>query len=257
MAVTPPGTQRFFESLHLFGPELSKIVMFEDFSDAYVTEFRRPTFMGGNPWLWAEPVRTANDAVTRGLALSSAKLLHLGHLSASFLIDARHFLPTFLSPPASTGEGSWGKLASITLTSKLLTPSSSTGMVNKLLEVAAAAAARLPSLDSMELWNGGKGLACVFRYQAPSPLASSTNGHQRANSATITWRATWDLGLEARVIAEWERTAYKRRSCQVHVVYEILDASVTRTIKSHGDAISHLEFCHDIVHLVSLTQIQR
>lgn len=213
--------------------------------------------MGGNPWLLAEPVRTASDAVSRELAVVSAKLLHLEHLSASFLIDARHFLPALLSPSASIGTGSWSKLASITLTSQLLTPSSSGSVVNELLEVAATAASRLPALDSMRLWNGGKEVACVFRYQAPSSLASPRNGDQQVSSAEITWRATWDLSLEARVIAEWERTACKRGPCRVHVVHEILDASVARTIQSHGDAVNHLEFLDNIVHPVSLSQIQR
>lgn len=189
--------------------------------------------------------------------MASAKLPHLEHLSASFLIDARHFFPPTLSPSASIGRGSWSKLASINLTSVLLTPSSSASVVNELLEVAAAAAGRLPALDSMQLWNGGNGVACVFRYQAPSSLASSGNSDQQVSSAKITWRATWDLDLRAGVIAGWERTASKRHTCELHVVHEILDASVASAIESHGDAIQQLDFLHDIVHPVSLSQIQR
>lgn len=102
----------------------------------------------------------------------------------------------------------------------------------------------------MELWNGKKGLACVFRYQA-------SEGYQLAK---ITWRGNWDLSLEPRIIRSWKAVALKRsrREVQGHefqVLKELLDADVV--IKFHGDAIHHLELLHQVVRPVSLWQIQK
>lgn len=236
------------------------MVLFEDFSEAYIHQYAHSVF-GTPAWLMAEPVRTPSRAVATELALAGSKLQRLEQLSVAFLVDATHFLPAVLSSPASEGTGGWSRLASLTLTSRLLDPTSSTDEVNELLETAAAVAARLPALRLIELWNGGKGLACVFRYQGPSRPASSScplNHQHQVSSAHITWRATWRIDLEVRVVRAWERVARKHQPCgALHVVRQVLGASTRADIQSHGDAIGHLNFSHDVLQPVSLSQIQK
>ncbi len=144
--------------------------------------------------------------------------------------------------------GGWGKLASLTLTSRWLAPGLPAERIDALLVTAAAAVGRLPALNLLELWNGGKGLACVFRYRAPSASAGAVPG------ASITWRATWNYGLEGRVVGGWEKVAYARRPDPLRVVVEGLDAA---SIQSHGDAIQQLSFSHNVAQPVSLEQIQK
>ncbi|KAF2815552.1 uncharacterized protein BDZ99DRAFT_550438, partial [Mytilinidion resinicola] len=132
----------------------------------------------------AEPVRTADSGVTRALAEA--------------------------------------KLVSLTLTSRQLTPDGDLANINDLLQIAAEAAKKMPKLENMELWNGGRALACVFRYQAS----------KNCRPARITWRGNWDLPLEPK----------------------LLDANTV--IQSHGDAVRVLEFSHQVASRVSLWQIQ-
>lgn len=106
-------------------------------------------------FLDAEPVRTADVAVSTAVAKAS---LDPEHLSAPFIVDARHFFqaihPTWV----------WSKLLSLVLTSRLLVPDEGHAEINGILQAAAAAAMKMPRLNAMEPWNGRKGLACVFRY---------------------------------------------------------------------------------------------
>jgi hypothetical protein len=163
-----------------------------------------------------------------------------------------------LSLPFSTATGySWSKLATLTLTSWELAPSRPAANVNNLLEIAAAVAARLPALTLLEIWNGGRDIACVFRYQAPSSSPRPINGQHQPSSASITWRANWDAQLEDRVIRAWREAACKHHPCTLRVVEEVGDAGKFPTIRSHGDAIRELGFSHDVLHPTSLSQILR
>jgi len=104
---------------------------------------------------------------------------------------------------------------------------------------------KMPRLKSMELWNGRAGFAGVFQYQI----------FESDRTAKITWRGTWDLPLEPRVLKAWQAVASERVDCKLQVVTEILDANVV--ITSHGDAIRYLRLLNTVVHPVSLWQIQK
>ena len=209
------------------------------------------------PWFDSQPIRRPSLSVTRDLVRASAKLHRLEHLSASFFVDAKWFFPAVVS---LTGASRWTKLTTLTLTSQWLYPGQSAEVVTELFEAAAAAASRFPALQTLEVWNGRKGLACLFQYQAPPPPPSSYSGlrEEVAGGAKITWRATWDVELDDRVICAWEHVVGKRDpSMELEVVKEVLGAGVVADIRSHGDAIRHLGMATEVVHPVSLSQIQR
>ncbi|KAF2810507.1 uncharacterized protein BDZ99DRAFT_313963 [Mytilinidion resinicola] len=102
----------------------------------------------------------------------------------------------------------------------------------------------MPRLKSMELWNGGRSFACVFRYQAPNIC----------RPARIIWRSNWDLLLEPRVTRSWNTVAQQHNLYELQVTKELLGADTV--IKSHGDAVRVLDFLHYVACPVSLWQIQ-
>lgn len=118
-------------------------------------------------------------------------------------------------------------------------------VMNDMFQPAAAPAMEMPRLKGMEIWNGAKGLACVFRNQASECCLP----------ATITWRGNWNLPIEPYVVQSWEAAALSRGQSKVKVISELLDADVV--LKSHGDAIHHLELLHQVVSPVWLSQIRR
>lgn len=194
--------------------------------------------------------------VSRDLARASAKLHRLEHLSAAFLADASDFLPAVV---ATASPSWWIKLASLALTSQWLIPEQRAERVSNLFELAADAASLLPALRTLEVWNGRQGLASLFQYRA-APRRAAYTGRQGEvlRNARITWRATWDVVLEDRVVCAWEKVACKRdRSVELEIVKEVLGAGVAVDIKSHGDAIRHLGMAAAVVHPISLSQIQR
>lgn len=97
-----------------------------------------------------------NPAVSRKLARAS---LHLTTLSASFIADVGHFFA------ARQDLWTWDKLNSLALTSRLLTNDTDASDINNMLRDAALAALNMPRLDTIELWNGRRGVAMLFRYQ--------------------------------------------------------------------------------------------
>jgi hypothetical protein len=194
--------------------------------------------------------------VTHDLVRASAKLPRLEHLSAAFFVDAMWFFPAVVS---STSAACWAKLTTLTLTSHWLCPGQSAEVVTDLLESAAAAAQLLPALQTLEVWNGRRGLACLFQYQAPPPPSSYTGRRgEVVRGARITWRATWDVVVDDRVICAWENVVGRRDpSKKMEVVKDVLGRGVVADIRSHGDAIRHLGMAKEVVHPVSLSQIQR
>lgn len=159
--------------------------------------------------------------------------LELKCLSASFIVDASDFFCA-LGP-----SWKWPNLTSLALTSQLLTPDASPIEVDDMLRAAAAAAKKMPNLETMEIWNGREGLAMLFRYKAP---------------VEITLRGTWDLALRPPVIEAWEAVARKHRGHGVVIVKKPL--GVSGAVGSHGDAIYHLGLSASVVRPVSLGQIR-
>lgn len=62
--------------------------------------------------------------------------------------------------------------------------------IDDMLRATAAAAMRMPSHETMEIWNGEKGLIKLYKYQRP----------ERGQPAVATWRGTWDLTLRPLVM---------------------------------------------------------
>lgn len=165
--------------------------------------------------------------------------LGLEHLAVSFVSDALHFFD------ACQKWNIWPRLESLALTSNILKSQQQPVYINDFLETIAPVAMKMPRLKSMELWNGRAGFAGVFQYQR----------FESDRTAKITWRSTWDLPLEPRVLKAWQAVASERVDCKLQVVTEILDANVV--ITSHGDAIRYLMLLNTVVHPVSLWQIQK
>lgn len=84
--------------------------------------------------------------------------------------------------------------------------------------LAAAAAVKMPKLETMEIWDGQVGLAMLFRYQPD----------RKGGLAVITWKGTWDFALRSSVIQAWEAVALGHRSQGLVIVKELLDVAVVR-----------------------------
>jgi len=138
----------------------------------------------------------------------------------------------------------WPNLTWLALTSRLLVPQERPTELDDMLRAAAAAAMKMPNLETMEIWNGEKGLAMLFRYQRA----------ERGQPAVITWRGTWELTLRPLVIQAWDSVALRHRGQGHVIVKELLDAGAC--VKSHGDAIRHLKLSRPVIRPVSLRQIQ-
>jgi hypothetical protein len=92
----------------------------------------------------------------------------------------------------------WPNLTWLALNSRLLVPQERPTELDDMLRAAAAAAAmKMPNFEAMEIWNGEKGLAMLFRYQRV----------ERVQPAVITWRGTWELTLRPLVIQAWDSVA--------------------------------------------------
>ena len=179
-------------------------------------------------------MRIPSSYVGRAVANAS---LNLEHLSVSFMVDASDFFD------ARELSWKWPNLTWLALTSRLLVPEESPMELDSMLRAAAAAALKMPNIETMEIWNGAKGLAMLFRYQRAG-----------RRPAVITCRGTWELTLRPLVIQAWDSVAL-RHGGQGHVIVkELLDAGAC--VQSHGDAICHLKLSRPVIRPVSLRQIQ-
>lgn len=136
-----------------------------------------------------------------GWALSKSSR-GLETLTASFIVDAIDFFHEFLPgrPRPSTGtRRPWKKLRRLALTSAALDPKLPTRRIQELLIAAGRAAQRMPSLKLIEIWNGGLGYGCFFRYAATDGVA------------TLTWQCSWDHGsvLVPGLMVVWNKVAGK------------------------------------------------
>ncbi|KAK8017858.1 hypothetical protein PG993_014184 [Apiospora rasikravindrae] len=210
------------DALRRSNKSLKKLVIFENFNQRY-------PYPGGR-----NSVRSSHPASSWNLVMVSRRL---EHLAASFVVDASHFFD--LKSPKKT----WPRLTSLVLTSNLLTPGTSSVETGAMLQAAAAAAMRMPKLEMMEIWNGRKGLAALFQYQAPRDI----------RPATITWRGTWELAMKPAVIQAWEAVVHLCGGWRLYLVREQVDEAV---IKSHADAIHHLKLAGQVMRPISLLQIR-
>ncbi|KAF5693749.1 hypothetical protein FDENT_1755 [Fusarium denticulatum] len=208
---------------------LCNLTIFENFDESYAEIYRTPAIR-------LPAIRVPSRAVSQKLARTSQ---HLEMLSASFMVDAREF---FLASQIQHS-WTWDKLTSLALTSNVLTGDADPQHVNKMLQNAAATALRMPKLNKMELWNGRKGVAMLFRYQ---------RAREDGQSATITIRGTSQLALGTAVVGAWDMVAY--RHCHSNVVVQ--NSSIDpNEIRSHGDAICQLGLLTEVTRPVSPRQI--
>lgn len=234
-------------SLPSNNPKLNKLVFFEDSNDDYIRSFRRSP---NHQTLLSQVtrVRASHPDMNKCLAQAS---LDLVHLSASFIADASYFFH------ACQGDWMWERLSPLSLTARVISRDGNSWTINNLLEKAARVAAKMPLLNTMELWNGvleggGKGFAAVFRYQYLE------HGDGRL-PAVITWRGTFGVKLEDRVVQSWNNVAFRRRGERdrtFRIVVELISSRGRKKIKSHGDAIQLLQLVNEVARPVSLSQIR-
>ncbi|OAA53005.1 hypothetical protein ISF_09068 [Cordyceps fumosorosea ARSEF 2679] len=203
--------------------ELCKLTIFENFNEVYPEKYSDST----------TAIRVPNPAVSQKLARVS---LHLTILSASFMVDAGHFFS------ARQHSWTWNKLTSLALTSRVLTNDADPLDINSMLRDAAAAALAMPRLETMELWNGRRGVAMLFRYQRA----------QDGQPAIITVRGTSKLDLGITVTQAWDAVSQQHGHGKVVVQTSLVD---TDGIRCHGDAILQLGLSTEVARLVSLRQI--
>lgn len=238
---------------------LKKVTIFENFSEhyAYITSYARTLSRGlarglGRDVLSAFPmievnpftydrscsrIRTPNPTIGRELSFLSQ---HFESFAASFMVDANEF---FNSASRETSHH-WPNLRFITLTTQLLSPGSSHESIMDMFVAAAWAAKRMPRLETLEIWNGQRRLAALFRYDRKGDL----------HPAVITWRGTWDLTFSDAVIDSWQSVTETWTTYGMKQVYETVDGY---GIQSHADAIIQLRLPEMVVRPVSLQQIRR
>lgn len=221
--------ESLFESIQSSNSSLKRLVIFENFNQQY------PAVMQNFWGMTAQcpSTRRPEPAVSRMVARASLKL---EHLAASFIVDASQFFEV-----ESTWV--WPNLTSLALTSTSFTPDGNAAKIGAIFLAAAAAAKRMPRLETMEIWNGRKGIAALFKYQAS----------RDRRPAIITWRRTWQLTIEKPVIEAWKAVVDQYDGWGLKLVEEWVDESA---IKSHGDAIQHLALSSQVIRPISLQQIR-
>ncbi|KAK1726135.1 LOW QUALITY PROTEIN: uncharacterized protein BDZ83DRAFT_775376 [Colletotrichum acutatum] len=173
-----------------------------NFNQQYPANERRREFLSGEDvgtHALRKPIRDIGEMIT----LTS---LSLEHLAASHFFETRPDL-------------AWPNLKSLALTAKVLTYSIE---IDALILAAATVAEKVPQLETMETWNGRKGLAVLFRYQA----------FRTKREAVLSRRGTWMLAMDSS---------------------ERLNEA---NFKSHGDTIQYLRPLGRVIRPVSLQQIQ-
>ncbi|KAK1534010.1 hypothetical protein CPAR01_10718 [Colletotrichum paranaense] len=211
---------------------LKRLVIFENFNQQYPANMRRREFLGGED-VGTHALRKPIRDIGQIIALTS---LRLEHPAASYIADASHFFEIRL-------DWAWPNLKSLALTAKALTPHEDSNEIEALLLAAAAAANNMPQLETLEIWNGRKGLAGLLRYQAFRPK----------REAVHLWRGTWKLAMDSSVIHAWDTVTHQYDILRLRVSEEKLNEA---DIKSHGDAIHHLRLSSRVIRPVSLQQIQ-
>ncbi|EEY21545.1 conserved hypothetical protein [Verticillium alfalfae VaMs.102] len=169
-------------------------------------------------------------------AIFASKSRKLERLSASFLVDAGDFFDSCIKQL-----GAWRRLETLALTVRLFQEETPHQEINDLLLKASEVAVRMPKLRTLVLWNGARGNACAFIFQA------------KHGCAFLTWRGTWDHEISRRVEEGWEQAASRIHSCSVTTKKERIRGQVS----SHGDAIHLLNLPCQVVEPASLWQIRR
>lgn len=210
-----------------FPDTLKRLTVFEDaykFYDPFPKRPARVFWLGlGDP--------------SEGLgAIFASKSLNLQHFAISFMVNAeevfRHCHSTW----------SWSHLQSLALTSQLLEDDrGKSKQIEALLCRASVLVQKMPKLHTFVLWNGGNAHACAFIYRIDREDASAI------------WRGTWHLELSPLVVKSWQLAASKLPFHKLQIRQELVQG----VIRSHGDAIYHLELPCQVIDPASLWQVRR
>ncbi|KAH8815922.1 hypothetical protein F5884DRAFT_852390 [Xylogone sp. PMI_703] len=212
---------------------LKTLILFEEFNEDYNIVHCTEDFTIG----WPHPpelVKTPCLSISVALAWRSTRL---EKLFASYIVDAEDFFKV------CRPHWAWSNLTSLALTSRLLVGTTQPSKINSLLVSAGTVAINMPRLQIMELWNGVKGNAYVFRYQVT------------ASFATLSWCGTWDLELESQVVDIWQRVSVLHTGYELSV--QVSQRLNKRDISSHAAAIQRLKLNKQVIHPISLGQIER
>ncbi|KAI0543608.1 hypothetical protein F4679DRAFT_577490 [Xylaria curta] len=155
--------------------KLRKLFIFENFNQEYPSSFDD-----------CAPIRNPTVAISRTIVTAS---LGLEHLSASFIVDAAHFLHAIKSPTYDYCS-EWPYLISLVLTLQLLMPMEDSTTVNGMWQEAST---------------GDRG----------RPI--------------IIWRGTWEFDLQLSTIRAWEAVAHKHDGEDPAVVTELLDSGTVES----------------------------
>ncbi|UKZ83660.1 hypothetical protein TrVFT333_011469 [Trichoderma virens FT-333] len=206
---------------------LNRFTIFENFNQRYVHAYSE---------MDCSRIRPPNPALSRILSEVSS---NYESLSASFVVDAEGFFVLDEYQPLKT----WPNLRHLFLTSQLLAPDQDMTRVTNMLRAAAKAAVYMPKLETLQIWNGRKNLAALFKYEPAT---------EQSQTSTITWRGTWEFPLEASVIQAWQ-SLVSEPSHGMRVIYESIGGD---QVRCHGDAMLLLELPEVVIRHVSLRQIR-
>ena len=166
----------------------------------------------------------------------------LENLSIAFLINAEDFFINFWPMKLQTSTIiPWVNLRTLALTSRLLHPEIGRGKIKNLLIAAGRAAAFMPRLKVMEIWNGGEGHACLFRY--------SNDGR----TPQITWVSSWgpDVQFSDDVVSCWSALLNGQ-----HLTTTVNRLPRKRKqIKTYAAAILYLRLRSHVLHPISDYQL--
>ncbi|KLP20230.1 uncharacterized protein LW94_3232 [Fusarium fujikuroi] len=211
---------------------LERLTLFRDFKQCLTQSVHKdPVFIFARDY----PGYMSMDNTLGNSENLARTSLRLRELAVSFIIDAINFFR------ACKRVWVWNDLQSLSLTSNLILQDGKEKKqrIDGLLIAAAKLVLRMPNLTTMVLWNGGTGRACAFIYT------------RAKHYAHITWRGTWDLEISQQVLQVWEDVA-KLHSLELRAKHERL----RETIRSHGDAIFHLNLPCQVIEPTSLWQIR-
>ncbi|KAK0721488.1 hypothetical protein B0T21DRAFT_414669 [Apiosordaria backusii] len=223
-----------------FFSRMKRVTIFQDFRED-IHEAIRLFFPHDDD----DVFNNARSAPPGGSMAFAKASYNLESFAGSFVVDAKDFLPTSVSV--------WPNLTSLALTSGLLVPCPEDDdhdeyikEINKMFERAAGAALRMPCLQVMELWNGKKGVAGCFRFRV-----STRAGYRRVG--TISWTGTWELAFGERIIRCWQEVSWG-----LDAFFELGTTKPLKedSIKSHADAIIQLQLENQVIHPISLAEIQ-
>jgi hypothetical protein len=180
-----------------------------------------------------------------GRALSESSRF-LENLSVAFLVDAKDFFIDFWPTKSQTSNLTpWKNLRTLALTSCLLHPQIGRGKIKRLLIAAGHAAAFMPRLEVMEIWNGGEGHVCLFRYS------------NEARIPQITWASSWgtDVELGDKVVSWWSAVSKgQHREGKLITTVNLLPRK-QKQMKTYAGTILYLRLRKHVLHRISDYQL--